>query len=183
VKHQANLWVEADVWRAYKELCRGGRVRTYVPVEEFLRVVVENGSVVNVLNMMRVLRKTGAEGFEAYARVLLEWHDHGKYFIPVSGNQRLSVEGLLLNALKDVTDPDLRGRIKEALAPQRLGRYLERRGAEVRETGKEGHEVPSDLENESPEDLRARGASVDEVQRKIDELKRLRELAKRAKGS
>ena len=183
MKQRTGVEIEVEVWRAYRQICDREKLRLNVPLEEFLRVVVENGSALNVLNMMRALRKTRAEGFEAYARVLLEWYQNGKYFFPVSGNQRLSVEGLLLNALKDVSDPGLRGRIEEALVLQLHGRYVERRGAGVGETGKEAHEVPRDLEDEGPEDLRARGASVSEIQRKIDELKRARELARRAKGS
>ncbi len=182
MKQRTGVVIEVEVWRAYRELCRRERLRPYFLVEEFLKLVVENGSVVNVLNMMRALRKTRAEGFEAYARVLLDWYQHGRYFFPVSGSERLSVEGLLLNVLKDVGDPGLRGRIEEALALQPQ-RYVEGRGGGVGETGEEAHEVPSDLKDEGPEDLMARGASVNEMQSKIDELKRLRELAKRAKGS
>jgi hypothetical protein len=183
MKQQANLRIEAEVWQAYGVLCGRDRLRPHVPVEEFLRVVVDNGSALNVLNMMRGLRKTGVEGFEAYARVLLDWYEHGKYFFVVSGNERASVEGLLLNLLKNVGDPGLRGRIEEALALQPHGRYVEKGGAGVGEIGKDAHEVPRDLEDEGPEDLRARGASVSEIQRKIDELKRAREHAKSAKGS
>jgi hypothetical protein len=183
VKQRTGVEIEVEVWRAYREICDREKLRRYVPVEEFLRVVVENGSALNVLNMMRVLRKTRAEGFEAYARVLLDWYQRGKYFFPVSGSERLSVEGLLLNALRDVGDPGLRLRIEEALAPPLHGRFIEKRGAEIGENGKEAHEVPNDLKDDGPEDLRARGASVSEIQRKIDELKRARELARRAKGS
>ncbi len=183
MKQRTGVVIEVEVWRAYRELCRRERLRPYFLVEEFLKLVVENGSVVNVLNMMRALRKTRAEGFEAYARVLLDWYQHGRYFFPISGNERLSVEGLLLNALKDVGDPGLRGRIEEALALQPHRRFVEKRGAEAWETGSKAREVSSGLEDEGPEDLGARGAGVGEMQRKIDELKRLRELAKRAKGS
>jgi hypothetical protein len=183
MKQQTNLWIEVEVWRAYRELCRGEKLRSSVPLEEFLKVVVENGSPSGVLNMMRAFRKTRAEGFEAYARVLLEWYTKGKRFFRASGSERLSVEGLLLYALKDVGDSNLRGMIEEALAPLPHGGYVERRGAGVGETGKEAHEVPRDLEDESPEDLRARDASASELQSKIDELKRARELARRAKGS
>lgn len=101
MKQQTNLWIEVEVWRAYRELCRGEKLRSSVPLEEFLKVVVENGSPSSVLNMMRAFRKTRAEGFEAYVSVLLEWYTIGKRFFRVSGNERLSVEGLLLYALKD----------------------------------------------------------------------------------
>jgi hypothetical protein len=175
--------IEVEVWRAYREFCRREKLSPYVAVEEFLKVAVENGSASNVLNMMRVFAKTRAEGFEAYARVLLGWYQRGKYFFPVSGSERVSVEGLLLNALKDVREPDLRGRIEEALSPQ-AQLYLEERGSEAEKAEDNEHGVDiENLEDEGPEDLRARDAGVSEIQRKIAELKRLRELAKRAKGS
>lgn len=53
-------------------------------------------------------------GFDAYARVLLDWYRHGKRFFNSAGEDHASVEGLLLEALKVVSDSGLLQRIEEA---------------------------------------------------------------------
>jgi hypothetical protein len=55
------------------------------------------------------------EGFEAYARVLLEWYRNGKEWIYVTDEDEAPIEPMLLEALKNVTDPQIRREIEEAL--------------------------------------------------------------------
>jgi hypothetical protein len=106
--------VDAEVWGAYKKLCSREKVRPYRPIEEFLRLVVDSDSVLSLLSLMRESAKSRVDGYNAHARVLLDWYTHGKFWTKVQ-DEDVSVEGMLLDALKLVTDADLRRRIEEAL--------------------------------------------------------------------
>ena len=128
MKRQTGVRVDAEVWGAYRALCSREKLRPSFPIEEFLRLVLENGSASSVLSMMRGVAKARADGFEAYARVLLDWYTHEKFWFQV-GEDEASVETLLLDSLKVVNDPELRRRIEEALVAQQRKRYLEKRGA------------------------------------------------------
>lgn len=129
MKLQTGVRVEAEVWRAYRALCGRERLRPSVPVEEFLRLVLESGSVLGFLGMIRGVAKARAEGADAYARVLLDWYTHGKYFFHAVGEDEMPVEGLLLDALKAVSDSELRRRVEEALIAKQRQRYFEEKGA------------------------------------------------------
>ena len=111
MKLQTGVRVEAEVWRAYRALCSRERLRPSLPVEEFLRLVLENGSALGFLSVVHGAAKTRVEGVDAYARVLLDWYTHGKRFFHAVGEDEAPVEGLLLEALKAVTDSKLRQRI------------------------------------------------------------------------
>jgi hypothetical protein len=111
---QTGVRVEADVWRAYRAICKRDKQRPSRPIEEFLRLIVEGDSALSLLRLMREASRFRVDGHEAYVRVLLDWYTHGKFWIEVSG-QDVSVESLLLDALKVVADADLRQRIEEAL--------------------------------------------------------------------
>jgi hypothetical protein len=119
MKVQTGVRIESDVWSAYKAVCGREKLRPSRPIEDFLRLVVDNDSALSVLSMMREAAKTRVDGFEAYARVLLDWYLHRKFWLTLrtSGDEDedVPVETLLLDALKVVVDPDLRGRIEEAL--------------------------------------------------------------------
>jgi hypothetical protein len=128
MKRQTGVRVDAEVWQAYRALCSREKLRPSFPIEEFLRLVLENESASSLLSMMRGMAKARADGFEAYARVLLDWYTHEKFWFQVGENET-SVETLLLDSLKVVNDPELRRRIEEALVAQQRKRYLEKRGA------------------------------------------------------
>jgi len=83
-------------------------------IEVFLRFVVGDGSVVSVLNWLRMAGKV--EGLEAYARVLLNWYAHGQRWLHVTDEDQAPIEPMLLSALKEVSDPELRREIEEALS-------------------------------------------------------------------
>jgi hypothetical protein len=129
MKLQTGVRVDAEVWRSYRMLCRREKLRASQPIEEFLRLVVENDSAQSLLNMMREAAKSRVDGFQAYARVLLDWYTHGKFWFHVAGEET-SVEGLLLDALKMVADPNLRKRIEEALVAHQRRIYLKEKEAE-----------------------------------------------------
>ena len=97
-------------------VCEREKLRPGEPIEDFLRLVVDGDSALSLLRLMREAAKRRVDGVEAYARVLLDWYDHGKFWVhSVSGDEEVSVESLLLDALKVVGDSDLRAQIEEAL--------------------------------------------------------------------
>lgn len=115
MKMQTGIRLDAEVWQAYRSLCSQERVRPSQPIEEFLREVVENGSVLSLLTLMKGAAKVQSRGVNAYAQVLLNWYKQGKRFFHTMGEDEAPVEGLLLEALKTVTDSELRQQIQEAL--------------------------------------------------------------------
>jgi len=123
MKRQTGVRVEAEVWGAYRAVCGREKLRPSIPIEEFLRLVLENDSASSLLSMMRGVAKARAEGFEAYARVLLDWYTHEKFWFHFGGDEDTSVEGLLLEALKLVADSELRRQIEEALIAGQRQRF------------------------------------------------------------
>lgn len=61
------------------------------------------------------MSKARVQGQEAYVRVLLSWYRSGKPWIYVSDQGETSVEALLLNALTNISDPELRREVQETL--------------------------------------------------------------------
>lgn len=91
-------------------------VRNYVqPIEQFLRLIVNGGSALSVLNMLEGMTKERQSSFESYDRVLLAWYRNGKTWIYVTDEDEAPIEPMLLEALKQVKDPKLRREIEEAL--------------------------------------------------------------------
>ena len=115
MKMQTGIRVEVEVWRAYRALCSCENVRPSIPIEDFLKLVLEKGSVLTLLGLVRGAVKTQSEGVNAYARVLLNWYTHGKHFFHAMGQDEAPVEGLLLEALRTITDLELCRQIEEAL--------------------------------------------------------------------
>ena len=113
--------VDAEVWGAYRKLCSREKLRPSRPIEEFLRLMVDSDSVSSLLIMMRETAKSQVDGYHAHARVLLDWYTHGKFWTNVQ-DEDVSVEGMLLDALKLVSDADLRLRIEEALIDNQRSR-------------------------------------------------------------
>jgi hypothetical protein len=111
---QTGVRVDAELWRAYRMVCGRERLRPSRPIEEFLRLVVDSDSALGLLSLMREAARSRVDGVEAYARVLIDWYTHGKFWTHVAGDE-VSVESLLLEALKTVADLDLRRRIEAAL--------------------------------------------------------------------
>ncbi|MCS7250804.1 MAG: hypothetical protein NZ608_07825 [candidate division WOR-3 bacterium] len=115
MKRQIGVWVDAQLWSAYRELCDRDRVRPAEPIEAFVGFVVRSGSASAALNMFRAMGEAEAESFEAYARVLLDWYKGGKYWVYVTDEDEAPVKFLLLEALKKVRDKALRQEIEETL--------------------------------------------------------------------
>ena len=114
------MWIDAKVWEAYRDLCRREKLRPSEPIEEYLRLILLNGSALAVLNMVKSMAKARSEGVEAHARVLLNWYMNKKYWISAADDNDVSVETTLLQDLKEVADPRLRKEIQEALMIRQL---------------------------------------------------------------
>jgi len=115
LKKQTGVWIDAQVWGAYRGLCSREKLRPSEPLEEYLRLVLRTGSALTVLNMMQGMAKARSQGLEAYARVLLNWYRNGRQWVPVTDENEAPVETMLLHALMDVADPQLRREVQEAL--------------------------------------------------------------------
>jgi hypothetical protein len=129
MKKQTGIRVESELWEAYRELCRRQKLRPSQPIEDFLRLAVNEHSAVSLLRLMREAAKTRVKGHEAYARVLLDWYTHDKFWIVGSGEEEVSVETLLLDALKTISYAELRGQIEEALTTRQRKMYREKKEA------------------------------------------------------
>jgi hypothetical protein len=162
MKRQTGVWVDAQVWDAYRELCDREKLRLAEPIEEYLRVVVKNGSPLTVLNMMQGLSKARSEGFEDYARVLLNWHKKGQYWVRVTAENEVSVESLLLNALKEIPDEQLRKEIRENLTYE--PRRRKKRGKQ-----KKTIEKSSELEESfsPPQEVRTASERINDMKRQV----------------
>ena len=112
---QTGIRIEAEIWRAYRALCREENIRPSMPIEDFLKLVLEKGSALTLLGLVRGATKTQSEGVNAYARVILNWYTHGKHFFHAMGQDEAPVEGLLLESLKTIKDPELCRQIEEEL--------------------------------------------------------------------
>lgn len=135
MKKQTGIWVDGQIWRAYRDLCARERVRPAEPIEEYVRFVLRNGSALAVLNMMQGMEKIRSEGLEAYARVLLNWYTNRRQWIQITDEDEAPIEPMLLHALKDVNDPQLRQQIEEALMIKPRKKTSRRREAEKAASG------------------------------------------------
>ena len=174
MKLQTGVRVEAELWRAYRVVCGRERLRPSQPIEGFLRLVVDGDSAVGLLNLVRGAVKSRSEGYDAYARVLLDWFIHGKFWLDVAGDD-VSVESLLLEALKLVADVELRRRIEEALIAKQREIYLKQKGTEKQSDNEPkgaGEAVAADGSGDVGGE-EANNEKVDEILEKLKKLKRL----------
>jgi hypothetical protein len=118
MKKQTGVRIESAVWQAFRALCSRDRVHPSQPIEEFVKIALDNGSTLGLLTLMKGAAKVQAEGVNAYARILLNWYTHGKRWFHTMGEDDAPVEGLLLEVLKTVTDTELRQQIEDALTPK-----------------------------------------------------------------
>jgi hypothetical protein len=178
------MWVDVQTWEGYRRLCSREKLRPAEPIEEFLKLVLRSGSALTVLNTMRNMARARSENLEAYARVLLDWYTHDKFFVNRGGEEEEPVESLLLEALRNVEDPQLRREIEEALVNEGRRRKEKWDKEEEAEAGEGESEVEEDSEAEEAEDsedVETKDLSVDEIQEKMNELKKIRGTLRSAK--
>lgn len=167
MKKQTGISIDAELWDAYRDVCGREKLRLSEPIAEYLRLVLQTGSVLAVLNMMRGMGKArpeGLEGFEAYARVLLDWYKNGRRWIHVTDETEAPVEPMLLHALKDVVDPQLRRDIQEALI------IRPRKQTGEKDRGKKSTVKEKQVAEEAPS-ARAESAASG-TSRRIEEIKK-----------
>ncbi len=162
MKTQTGIWVDGQAWKAYRDLCRTEKLRPAEPIEEFVKSVLRKGSALTVLSIMQGVEKARSEGLEAYARVLLNWYVNGKEWISISDENDAPIEPMLLNVLRDVNDLKLRREIQEALVIKPRKERSRRKKDERIENEKS--KVTKNTEKKS--------TSLDEMQKKMDELKK-----------
>ncbi len=129
MKKQTGVWIDSQIWSAYRSLCKREKLLPSDAITEFLGLVLRNGSPLAVVNMMQLMVKERTESFEAYARVLLNWYKNGKTWIHVTDESEAAIEPMLLQVLKDVVDPQLRRDIEETLVfrPRRQADRIDRK--------------------------------------------------------
>ena len=178
LKKQTGIWIDGQVWRAYRDLCGREKLRPAEPIEEYVRFVLRNGSALAVLNMMQGTEKAKSEGLEAYARVLLNWYANGKQWIYVTDEDETPIEPMLLHVLKDVSDPQLRRQIEEALMIK-----PRKNAGDKRKKAEKAVDKEAEVKTEDEEGAKKNTLSDDDLQKQMDELKKLTELLKDAKTS
>ena len=124
----------------------------------------------NALSMMRTMMEARFEGLEAYARVLLDWLRKGVYSVMTVDEAEASIEYMLLQALKQVTDQELRREVEGALKNSR-GKVDEKESCPA--VAVQAAEVEDD---ESGPDVEL---SIEEIKQRITDLKRVKELIRR----
>jgi hypothetical protein len=188
MKRQTGVWIDAQVWDAYRELCDREKLRLSEPIEEYLRLVVQNGSALTVLNMMQSMARARSGGFEDYARVLINWHRTGQYWIHVTAENEVSVEHMLLQALKEVADPQLRREIRETLMaePRRQAEKIERRKKTMKKPAARGESpsrpaqatTVSERIGDMKRQIVGREMDAEQAQKMLDKIHQIREKLK-----
>jgi hypothetical protein len=111
MKRQTGVRVDVEVWEAYKGVCAREELRPSGPIEGFLKVVVEDGSALSVLRLLRGAVRVRVESLDDYAQVLLSWYKGGRRWVYSEGRE-VSVDAMLLFVLREVSDPRLRKKIR-----------------------------------------------------------------------
>lgn len=129
MKKQTGVWIDSQVWNAYRGLCRREKLLPSEPINGFLELVLRNGSPLAVVNMMQGMVKERSKSFEAFARVLLNWYKNSRTLIQVTDESEAPVEPMLLHALKEVVNPQLRKDIQKTLMirPRRHAGWIDRK--------------------------------------------------------
>lgn len=177
LKKQTGIWVDSAVWEEYRQLCSREKLRPAEPIEKFVRFIVSGGSAKAVFPMLDASQRQ--ESFDAYARVLLDWLRKDIGYVSMPGENGAPVESMLLQTLKQVTNRNLRSEIEEALKKARNKIETEESGM-TEDTGDE-REKAEDSEERDSENMKPEDMSVDELQEKINQLKRIKGLIKNAK--
>lgn len=116
MKVQTGIRINAETWRIYREICRTERIRPSEPIQKFISIVIQEESALSACRLL----ENRKQSTEAYVRVLLTWLRNGKRWIKTDinydGNERyISIEHLLLQALKNLKNKKLTQRVERAL--------------------------------------------------------------------
>lgn len=183
MKKQTGMWMDVHVWEAYRGLCGREKLRPGEPIEEFVKFVLAGGSALGALSMMRTMTETKSESFEAYARVLLDWTRKEISWVHVmTGDyeRNADVDYMLLEALKQVTDPQLRKEIEDALKNSRMDRRKidDKEDEEEEEDDEEDNDDNDEEEEDEPEDKpeksKFEGMQLEAMEQRLADLKKLK---------
>ena len=98
---------DPQVFGSFKQLASGGGYSVTGAFERFMTTCVEEGVL--------VFPERNTAGFEAEARVLVDWLKKGKRFYRTESGVELNISGRLVWLLSKVRDSGLRGEIEEVL--------------------------------------------------------------------
>lgn len=103
---------DAGLYGGFRRLAVAGGVTVTGAFERFMRVCVESGCL--------VFPEVGLAGFEAEARVLVDWLGKGKRFYRAADGVEVNIVGRLVWLLSKVRDAELialmEKRLKEAVS-------------------------------------------------------------------
>jgi hypothetical protein len=98
---------DPELYAAFKLLTSAGGYTVTSAFERFMTRCVESGGL--------VFPERGVEGFEAEARVLVEWLRRGKRFYRGEGGVETNISGRLLLLLPKMREAGLRREIEDEL--------------------------------------------------------------------
>lgn len=96
-----------ELYAGFKRLTGAAGFTVTGAFERFMESCIESGVL--------VFPEVGVEGFEAEARVLIDWLRKGKRFYRVEGGVEVNIPGRLLCLLSKVRDSALRREMEEEL--------------------------------------------------------------------
>jgi hypothetical protein len=103
---------DPEIYEGFGRLADAAGVTLTGALERFMRVCVEADAL--------VFPDVGVAGFEAEARVLVDWLGKGKRFYRAAGGEEVNVAGRLVWLLSRVRDPELialvERRLKESVS-------------------------------------------------------------------
>jgi hypothetical protein len=97
----------SELYGGFKRVASAGGFTVTGAFERFMGLCVEGGVL--------VFPARGVEGFEAEARVLVDWLRKGKRFYRGEGGEEVNISGRLVWLLTRVHDAALRGEMEEQL--------------------------------------------------------------------
>ena len=98
---------EAQLYHDFKSLASAGGCTVTGAFERFMGVCVEGG--------LLGFPERNIEGFEAEARVLVDWLRKGRRFYRGEGGVEVNIAGRLVGLLLKVRDSELRGEMEDVL--------------------------------------------------------------------
>ncbi len=105
---------DPQLYDQFKALASAGGYTVTGAFERFMQICVDGGAL--------VFPERDVAGFEAEARVLLDWLvGKGKRFYRGEGNEEINVAGRLVSLLTKVRDSELRNRVEESLKKSVVG--------------------------------------------------------------
>jgi hypothetical protein len=98
---------DSELYAGFKRVACAGGCTVTGAFERFMSCCVEGGGL--------VFPDRGTEGFEAEARVLVDWLGKGRRFYRGEGGVEVNISGRLVWLLPKVRDAKLRGELEETL--------------------------------------------------------------------